>query len=476
MTTFLIIAIILTYISWAGVYKLFEKAGKPGYLALIPVVNFYVWLQLTGKPLYRIALLFVPIVNVFTYAYMNVDMARSFGRESLKDHTMAILLPFIFFPSLGFSGDSTYIGPASELPRPAKSKNREWVEAISFAVVAATLIRWLLLEAYTIPTPSMENSLLVGDYLFVSKVHYGARTVKTPVQLPLTHQTIWFTSIPSYLDWIQIPQKRLPGLSEVKRGDVVVFNYPVELEHPTDLKTNYIKRCVAQAGDSVVIRNREVFVNGQPTAFPEGVQFNYFVKFKGNSYSNRKDLLKRFHKFPEKDFSTTQLYPDGMEISLRPEEAEQIRQLSYIESVTVNDAYMSQVVLYPFSSRYSDWTQDNYGPLYIPKKGDVIEITRDNLILYESLIKYYEGNKDVAVSKNKDQLFIDGQEVKQYTIKQNYYFMMGDNRHNSADSRYWGLVPEDHVVGKAVFVWMSIDKYADLLHKIRWNRLFTVIR
>lgn len=476
MLVFLIVLLILTYVSWVGVYKLFEKAGKPGYLALIPIVNFHTWLTITGKPLYRIALLFVPIVNVFTYAYMNVDLARSFGREGLKDHVMAILLPFIYFPSLGFAKDSVYVGPASELPKPAKSKNREWVEAISFAVVAATLIRWLLLEAYTIPTPSMENSLLVGDYLFVSKVHYGARTVKTPLQLPLTHQTIWFTPIPSYLDWLQLPQRRLPGFSEVKRDDVVVFNYPVELEHPTDLKTNYIKRCVAQAGDSLEIRDREVFINGQPIPYPKGVQFNYFVKFKGSSYANRKDLLKRFHKFPDKDFSPMQTHASGMEISLRPEEAEQIRQLSYIESVTFEDALQSQVVLYPFSSRFSDWTQDNYGPIYIPKKGDIIEITRDNLILYESLIKYYEGNKDVSISRDRNQLFIDGKEVKRYEIKQNYYFMMGDNRHNSADSRYWGLVPEDHIVGKAVFVWMSIDKYGNLLHKIRWDRLFRPIR
>ena len=464
---------LLILISWIGLSKMFVKAGQKGYQAFIPFLNFYIWLKLIGKPTYWIFLLFVPIINVFICAYMHIDIVRSFGRESLGDHTLAILAPFYLFLKIGFDPNSKYIAKATDLPKIEKSKNREWTEAIVFAVVAATLIRWLLLEAFTIPTPSMENSLLVGDYLFVSKVHYGARTVKTPLQLPLTHQTIWFTQIPSYLDWIQLPQKRLPAISEVKRGDVVVFNYPPEFQHPTDLKTNYIKRCVAQAGDTLEVKNRNIWINGSEIKLPEGVQFNYYVKFKPDRISNYnfKSLLNKFHKYEDKDISN--IFKDGLEISLRPDEAEQIQKLDYVASVTFEMPFQRNPVLYPYNPKFN-WTQDNYGAIYVPKKGDKIAINPDNIVMYELPISKYEGNKDVSIQGNK--LYIDGKEVVEYEFKQNYYFMMGDNRHNSADSRYWGFVPEDHVVGKAVFIWMSIDKNEKFLNKIRWNRLFTVIK
>lgn len=474
MEIILVVLLVLTYVTWVGVYKLFEKAGEKGYLALIPFVNFYTWLKLTGKPVYWILLLFVPIVNVFIYAYMHVDLARSFGKDSLGDHALAIVLPFYFFPKIGFDESTKYLGPVDSLPKIVKGKNREWTEAIVFAVVAATLIRWLLLEAFTIPTPSMENSLLVGDYLFVSKVHYGARTVKTPLQLPLTHQTVWFTSIPSYLDWIQLPQKRLPGISEVKRGDVVVFNYPPEMEHPTDLKTNYIKRCIGQAGDVLEIKNRQVFINGELSPLPEGAQFNYFVKFKKGRASayNFKDFTTKFHKFEGKDYHQGYVFGDGFIISLTEKEASEAKKLDYIEKVTFELPFNNVPSLFPYKNEFK-WTQDNYGPLYIPKKGDTIEVNKENLIIYGDVITKYDGNKKTSISDGK--LFVDGKELKEYIIKQNYYFMMGDNRHNSSDSRYWGFVPEDHVVGKAVFIWMSIDKFGGVANKIRWNRLFNII-
>lgn len=473
MLLVLLVLFILAYLSWAGLYKMFEKAGKPGWQALVPILNFYVWLQIIGRPVYWMLLLFVPIINVFIYSYMHIDLVRSFGKKSLGEHAASILIPFIYFPKIGFNPEDKYLGQASTFPKEVKTKGREWTEAIVFAVVAATLIRWMIMEAFVIPTPSMENSLLVGDYLFVSKLHYGARTPKTIVQFPLTHQTIWGTNIPSYLDWIQLPQYRLPSLSEVKRNDVVVFNYPPEFDHPTDLKTNYIKRCVAEAGDVIEIKNRQVIVNNEPVNFPEKGQHNYFIKFKQGRISNYnlKHIIDKLNKDPEADISN--IYPDGFEISLMPEEAKIVSGLDFVENVTLDIPSQRNPVLYPYNKDYQ-WSQDNYGPIYVPKEGDKLDITHENLVMYEMVLTKYEGHDDLVIKNDK--LYIDGNEVKEYTFKQNYYFMMGDNRHNSADSRYWGFVPADHIVGKAVFIWLSMDKNQPIWNQVRWGRLFNLIK
>ncbi len=355
-------------------------------------------------------------------------------------------------------------------PKHPKSKSREWIDAILFAVIAATLIRWLFLEAFTIPTPSMEKSLLVGDFLFVSKMHYGARTPKTPLQMPLTHQKIWGTNIPSYVDWIQLPQYRLPGFSEVKRNDVVVFNYPAEYEHPTDLKTNYIKRCIGLPGDIIQVKDRQVYVNNQKTINSPGLQFKYIV----TPSQNLTDLNDRvFAKYGIWEYSQT---PNGDYIMLStPEVAEQMAKLDFIASVKPDIMSEDQVNprIYP-DARIFPWNVDWFGPLKIPAEGMTIELNKENIAKYEPVIKHYEGHETV---ENKDGiLYIDGQAAQTYTFKQDYYFMMGDNRHNSEDSRFWGFVPEDHIVGKAFFIWLSIDQNADFLHKIRWDRLFHLIK
>ena len=360
-----------------------------------------------------------------------------------------------------------------------KPKKKEtWWEALIFAIIAATLIRWAIMEAYVIPTPSMEGSLLVGDYLFVSKLHYGPRTPITPLQLPFTHRRFYGTQdVPSYSDAIQLPQFRIPGFSEVKRNDAVVFNYPAELEYPLDLREFYIKRCVAIPGDTLYIEDADLFINGEAALVPEGIQFSYYIKTK---------QLIRDRVFEEYNiWDVIQDRGNGYIVQASPSDIKRMKSLPFIEDIIFSPIYQSNGIT-PRDSSYNNestypkspatnWNIDFFGPLVVPQEGQTIQITEYNLTMYGSLLRYYEHLEDVKIQGGK--LIIDGQEVTQYTFKQNYYFMMGDNRHNSLDSRFWGFVPEDHVVGKALFIWMSLDPNKPFfsLDKVRWDRLFNGI-
>jgi signal peptidase I len=359
-----------------------------------------------------------------------------------------------------------------------KSKLREWREAIVFAVVVATLIRWGTVEAFVIPTPSMENSLLVGDYLFVSKLHYGPRTPRTPLQIPLTHQKIWGTEIPSYLDWIELPSFRFPALSPVQREDAVVFNVPDlgmndGIERPIDLKTYYVKRCVGIPGDTIVVRDRELIVNGKTLSHPRDMKFSHLVSAKDEIHKRNLSKLG----IDPNDYYFLGRANNGRvyyKMFLTSKQLEDVKSAPYITAVgddyTTHDGPDNDI--FP-AVKNTSWNGDNYGPLTLPKEGMVIAINDSTLRLYGETIRLYEHHKQLTFEKNK--LVIDGQEIKEYTFKQDYYFMMGDNRNNSLDSRYWGFVPADHIVGKPLFIWFSVDEYGDLLHKIRWNRLFTLV-
>jgi signal peptidase I len=460
-----------------GYWKLFEKANVAGWKSLIPFYSEYCVMKLVGKPGWWIVYLLIPIVNIFAYYILVFDLLRCFGKSSLMSQLLILFAAFIYLPVLGFNKDVKYIGTLDQLPEVKKTVFSEWTEAIAFAVVAATLIRWLIMEAYTIPTPSMENSLLVGDFLFVSKFHYGTRIPKTPLQVPLTHQKIWFTNVPSYMDWIQLPYYRLPGFTEIKREDVVVFNVPPKylndgIDYPVDLKTNYIKRCVAIHGDLLVIKDRQVIVNGTPLKNPEMMQFSYLVASKDEI--NERNLEKlgidpedySFIGRPENNKAVYQMF-------LTKEKVAEVKALPFVISVEEDYRTHEGVDARTFpGSKYSPWNADNYGPLRIPEKGMTIAINDSTLSFYGETIRTYD-NTNAKIEGQK--LYVDGKEVASYTFKQNYYFMMGDNRHNSLDSRYWGFVPEDHIVGKAFFIWLSIDKFAGPLHKIRWNRFFKMI-
>ena len=351
--------------------------------------------------------------------------------------------------------------------KPKKSTLREWIDSIVFAIVAATLIRGLIVEPFTIPTSSMEKSLLVGDYLFVSKFHYGARTPKTIIQFPLAHQTFWGTPIPSYSDLIQIPQFRLPGISEIQRNDALVFNYPLEYQHPSDLRVHYIKRCIGLPGDKIKVRDLQVYINDQPVENPEFIQHRYRVVSDGVI----NDRVFKKHGITDTPYFTD----NGYFVNCTEKVAKEFEALPFIKEVS--RAYMSETQVnnrvYP-DSKIFPWNEDFFGPITIPMEGMRIVINKENLAKYKTVIIHYEDNDNVEI--DGDKLKIDGQEISEYTFKQNYYFMMGDNRHNSEDSRFWGFVPEDHIVGKALFIWLSIDPNGRFFDKIRWSRLFNLVR
>lgn len=350
-----------------------------------------------------------------------------------------------------------------------KSPLREWIDAILFAVVAATIIRMFFIEAYTIPTSSMEKSLLIGDFLFVSKFNYGPRIPNTPLSFPFAHHTMPLLGTQSYLEWIKLPYMRIPGFQKIKNDDVVVFNYPMEDFRPVDKRENYIKRCVAIGGDSLKVINGVVYINGKRQKDIEGMQYNYSLRTDGTGF-NQKVLAK----LDVTEGGQTSNFGD-FTYTLTASNAEKLKKFPNVKNLDVAWQAKGQYADYIFPNEPSlPWNVDNYGPLYIPKEGDKIELTPKNLAIYRRAIQVYEGNK-VEVVNGK--VMINGSEASHYTFKMNYYFMMGDNRHNSADSRFWGFVPEDHVVGKALFIWLSLNSNENnIVKKIRWNRFFKIIR
>ena len=353
-----------------------------------------------------------------------------------------------------------------------KSELRTWVEAIAFAVVAAHILRTFFIEAYTIPTSSMEKSMLIGDFLFVSKLAYGPRVPMTPVAVPLVHHTIPGTKKKSYSEIVKVPYHRMKGLGDIKRNDCVVFNWPAEkLNRPVDKKENYVKRCVGIAGDKIEIVNGQLMVNDEPQAEPEGMkkQFTYNVKTKGSGL-NPKLLYKKFDITEGSRGSNMNEY----NLFLTDEALEGLNEFKNVKSITQNidTTYNSPQYYFPNNNDHL-WNIDNYGPILIPKKGSIIDLTMENIDLYKDIIEIYEENT-LKISENN--IYINDSLASSYKFKMNYYWMMGDNRHNSADSRMWGFLPENHVVGKALFVWMSWDKNGKGLNKIRWDRLFSSVK
>ena len=386
-----------------------------------------------------------------------------------------------------------------------KSALVEWTDALVFAIVAATFIRIFFFEAYTIPTSSMEKTLRVGDYLFVSKIHYGPRVPQTPISFPLVHNVMPIFGGESYSQIIFNDYRRLKGLSKVERDDIVVFGFPhgdtilkaapmddyythVRINgraytekmygpivvRPNDKKDNYVKRCVAIAGDTLSVVNGKVIVNGVPQKDIEGIQNTYTVYTNGTTINPK--VMQKLDINPD-DYYYDSSLPGYPALPLTQEAYKQVVAMVNVVEVRQNiDVYPpeypdSPIMLFPFSENYK-WTRDNYGPIWIPKAGATTEINANNYHLYQRIITAYEGN---TFEVKDGKIYINGQQSNTYTFKQDYYFMMGDNRHNSLDSRYWGFVPEDHIVGTPAIIWFSTDKNKSFPSNIRWNRLFNFI-
>jgi signal peptidase I len=521
---FLIVSYILLSVS---LYFLFPKAGVDGWKGLVPGLNFIEWAAIIGRNKWYVLWLLFPIVNLFFFVGMAIDLVRSFGRYGFGDAVITFLYAPLSFFRLAFDNNAQYIGKTVILEREyhkklkeakaagntrefsklmarnpyKKSAVREWTESLVFAVFAAAFIRMFLIEAYVIPTPSMEGSLLVGDFLFVSKAHYGIRTPMTVAMVPLLHNRIPFLNTESYLKKPSLPYYRLKALESVERGNPFVFNWPVgdsvyltqqrpytvnqiklnpeimlydrELKRkvqneefivrPIDKKDHYIKRCVAAAGDTLQIIDRELYINGEKQAAPEFRQFLYYLK---QPLRVNKKKLEEWGVDDEDAAVTGRGNIVGYYLDDR--QVERINEASG-DSILFIAQRPADPTLFPHDPKhFGDWSVDNYGPIYIPKKGATTPLNLENLALYRRVIQVYENNE---LEIRDGRILINGEEADSYTFRQNYYWAMGDNRHNSEDSRAWGFVPEDHVVGKPLFIWFS-TKNGSMSNGINWNRIF----
>ena len=621
---------ILLILMWLGIRVglglFFKKADHAFWKAFVPVYSTLIWLDLIKRPKWWLVLTFIPVINLVLGIGMIVELLNVFGKRTLGQHVMASLFGYLFLPYYGSQTDLKYVGIV-DYKKIGKSKTREWGEAIFFAVIAATIIRTFTIEAFQIPSSSMEKTLLTGDFLFVSKLHYGAKSPQTPLALPFMHHSMPFGGLPAYLDWIELPYFRFPAFQDIKRKDIVVFNYPREDYRPSDKREHYIKRCVAIAGDTLQVTNGVVKINDEIQELPKTAQhsrllitnnYDRAVNWGFENDLNMSDFQidsigyrqwRIICHISEKDYSKL---TKKSWISIPPDYKGALNEKMGMPGGGYPFKYgLNQINNYRKKNKIDSsllvWNKDFYGPIYIPKKGRTIKLNTKNIILYERVINAYEkkqivgletlienynfikeiqskkfkfgkrsssainydlnnthstqkfmeavkrnfhhqelslyleywadqfymrtyfsehrnyerdifkeldskltafieenGQKEMDwilnqfkrfnknwsskksipaistyIQKNSSLYMVDGVITNEYTFEQDYFFMMGDNRHASADSRAWGFVPQDHIVGKAVFVWLSMDpdfpSWGDISKKIRWNRLCSFV-
>lgn len=541
LTQWFIVFLIVQVIHFLGTWKLYVKAGRKAWEAAVPVYNVVVLMKIINRPKewYWVILLFLPIIQVLMFPIVWVETCRSFGKNSYTDTALAVLSLGFYLFYLNYVADVEYIKDRDLKP---KSSSGEWTGSILFAVIAATLVHTYFMQPFVIPTSSLEKTLLKGDFLFVSKFHYGARIPQTAIAAPMVHDTLPVLKTKSYIaddlnkdGWknkLQYPYMRIPGFQKIKRNDIVVFNWPADSSYsmadnypdrkylkPVDKKTNYVKRCVGLPGDSLEVRDGYVFINGKQNELPDRAkpQFHYVVtskKFLSSKYlaeeigtteynvfyklSKEKNQRYQFSNaipFPgdpnsilvelpsgyvnqvsqNPDFTPTDRYA----INMSNEEVEKLKKNPNIKSIKRRILPKGERgnQIFPKDPNYK-WNGDNYGPIYIPKAGETIQLTTENLSLYRKVIADYEGNNTVQ-TKNGE-IYVNGEKTTSYTFKQDYYWMMGDNRQNSLDARSFGFTPFDHVVGKPVFVWMSISGvekgFGNIANwKFNWDRIFTTV-
>ncbi|MCF8323032.1 MAG: signal peptidase I [Flavobacterium sp.] len=483
MTTYqwFVFFLLIQIVHFLGTWKLYEAAGKKKWQAAIPIYNSIILMKIIGRPTWWTVLLFIPVINLMMFPVIWVETLRSFGKRSSLDTFLGIITLGFYIYYISYTQKLEY---KSDRILEPETKTADTISSLLFAIIVATLVHTYLIQPFTIPTSSLEKSLLVGDFLFVSKMNYGARVPMTAVSLPMVHDTIPKTKNKSYLKWPQLPYFRLPAFEKIKNCDIVVFNWPVDtvyffrdpsgrhVDKPIDKKSNYVKRCLGIPGDSLAIKDGIVYINGKELALPERAkpQYSYKVSLDGKTPIDFEYLFKDMDITDGAGF-TSEVRDTLFASALTSESVERLKNVPGITAVTREISNSVENEIFPHINK---WNRDNYGPIYIPQANKSVAINYMSLPFYSRIITEYEGNK--LEIKGSD-IYINGKRTTSYTFKQDYYWMMGDNRHNSEDSRYWGYVPADHIVGKPVFIWMSIDGInGSIKHwKIRWNRLFTTV-
>ena len=515
-------------VHFVGTWRLYTLAGRKSWEALIPIYNGIILMKIIKKPTWWIVLLFFPVINILIFGIIWIETIRVFGKRSKIDSLIVILTLGFYIMFINYSKSTKYFGVIN-----SNSVTEEWFSSMTFAIIAATIVHTYFIQPFIIPTGSLEKSLLIGDFLFVSKFHYGARLPTTAIAMPMVHDTIPLLKTRSYLKKPQIPFFRIPGFQKIKRNDIVVFNWPADtvrqffvketgVEKPIDKKSNYVKRCVGMPGDTLEIFNSEILINNKKSKMPEWarIQFTYNI-YKKEGVSSRKlkelgvdDFTRKFKINNITQNSLDKLIPyimgtqgnsinnfsvvtgpKGLPIKLIADLGLEVKELiskSKIINATIDQVNtikksnnfdsitrnVNEIKTYNesyFPNRITfNWNQDNFGPIIIPKKGDKIILDNKTYPFYKKIIEEYENN---SVIRKSNVFIINNKKVDHYYFKQNYYWMMGDNRHKSEDSRYWGFVPYDHIMGKPIFIWMSIDNFNDGIKnwKIRWNRVFSKV-
>ena len=476
MTEWFIFFLIIQVIHFIGTWKLYTKAGRKSWEAIIPIYNAIILMKIIKRPTWWVILLFIPIINLLMFPVIWIETIRSFGKNSTVDSFLAVLTLGFYTYYINYLTNVNYIEDRSLKSR---TELGEWVSSIVFAIIAATLVHTYFMQPYTIPTSSLEKSLLIGDFLFVSKFHYGARAPMTTVAAPMVHDSLPLVKAKSYLKKPQLPYFRIPGFQDIKRNEIVVFNWPTDTVRffrdqsnihaykPIDKKSNYVKRCVGIAGDSLEIKNGYIFINGERTQLPDRAKTQYMHKVVTDGQLSQ-TTLKRYN-VTEGHYNGDSYY-----LNLTDKNAGKLKNNPLVKSIAKEIAPKGNynASIFPHNSQY-EWSIDNYGPIYIPEADKTVELNSKSLPFYKRIIEEYENNN---LTVNGDEIFINGKLVTSYTFKQDYYWMMGDNRHNSEDARYWGYVPFDHVVGKPVFIWFSWDSNQQgIANKIRWERVFTTV-
>jgi len=522
--------LVIQVIHFTGTWKLYQRANRKAWEAAIPIYNAVILMKIINRPKWWVILLFIPVINQLMFPILWIETARSFGFNKRKDTALVLLTLGFYLFFINYATNSTYKLNRSLKPRTAFG---EWVSSIAFAIIAATLVHTYVMQPYTIPTSSLEKTLLVGDYLFVSKFHYGARVPTTTIATPMLHDSIPTAIVSekntkSYLNKPLLPYLRIPGFQKIKRNDIVVFNWPVDtLVHwmdpskgtdfkPLDKKTNYVKRCVGIAGDTLEVRDGYVYINGKQNILPDRAKLQFYNRVYSEKGLSTQKLLRytdkeferkfiinftsqnQFEKVmryatnnPEKikdnqfiittsDEGIPQWIINGYRLDIKEistkirkanitdEIAAKLRKDSEVDSVVkvINPKGNKGNNMFPQGTNLS-WNTDNYGPIYIPKKGTTVSLNMNSIPFYERIIEDYENNQLEVIGEH---IFVNGKKSTSYTFNQDYYWMMGDNRQNSLDARSWGYVPFDHVVGKPVLIWFSINE-----GEIRWERLFTTV-